>query len=118
MPYKDPEKRRKASQQSMQRKRQGLTSPKDVNPEELTREDTSRNHQLSTITPEGLSTAIPTDYGKPGCACLSCRANRASGNRHVINHGSYKPASRLGPKEINRVALPGDVDYSGVARMP
>ena len=65
----------------------------------------------------GESTTLPpiTNYGNTGCACLHCAQNKGNGNRSVINHDRYKPIGELGPKEINRVSLPGDPDYAGVA---
>ena len=55
--------------------------------------------------------AIP-NYGEANCECKMCRVN---GNKHIINHGTYKPAKQLQSKELNRVTLPGDVDYEGAA---
>ena len=57
--------------------------------------------------------SIP-NFGQPDCECMHCRQNRRQGNHHIINHGPYKPASALSQKELNRVSLPGDVDYVGV----
>jgi len=42
---------------------------------------------------------------------MHCQTNRMNGNRHVINHGAWKPANRLQCNELNRVSMPGDVDY-------
>ena len=47
------------------------------------------------------------------CNCLHCQTNRANGSRHSINHGPWKSAGELAANEINRVPLPGDVDYAG-----
>ena len=66
---------------------------------------------VGTITPEGVKAEVPANYGKPDCACLHCRSNRANGSRHVINHGKGKTIDQLDRNEVNRVALPGDVDY-------
>ncbi|KKL47717.1 hypothetical protein LCGC14_2332710, partial [marine sediment metagenome] len=57
--------------------------------------------------------AKPVNYGEPDCECKMCETNRANGNKHVINHGQYKRAKQLTSKELNRVTLPGDVDYEG-----
>ena len=45
-----------------------------------------------------------------------CKNNRERqpAQRKVINHGQYKRAGELASNEINRVSLPGDVDYRGV----
>ena len=60
------------------------------------------------------SVVRPANFGEPDCECMHCQTNRVNGNRHVINHGAWKPAKELGKKELNRVTLPGDVDYDGV----
>ena len=57
--------------------------------------------------------SIP-NYGQSDCQCRHCRTNRTNGGKHIINHGSYKTASQLAERELNRVSLPGDPDYTGV----
>jgi hypothetical protein len=71
-----------------------------------------RTNQVLRIqdTPEF---SIP-NFGQPDCECMHCRQNRRQGSHHILNHGPHKPASELSPNELNRVALPGDVDYTGV----
>ena len=54
----------------------------------------------------------PEGFGQADCQCQHCRNNRAGGSKHIINHGKYKTAAELGANELNRVSLPGDVDYS------
>ncbi len=54
------------------------------------------------------------NYGQPNCCCQHCQTNRANNNKHIINHGAYKRSHELGENELNRVALPGDVDFEGV----
>ena len=73
----------------------------------------SRTVTDETVTDETVT--LPDSYGSPDCACQHCRINRANGNKHVINHGPNKPASRLAANELNRVPLPDDMDYDGVA---
>ena len=69
-----------------------------------------------TVTADELVTETkPANYGQPDCQCMHCQSNRANGSRHTINHGAYKPADELGVKELNRVSLPGDVDYVEMA---
>lgn len=63
-----------------------------------------------TITPHD---ALPSNYGLPNCACMHCQSNRVNGGKHIINHGTPKPADQLAANELNRVASPGDVDYIG-----
>ena len=53
----------------------------------------------------------PTNFGKPDCECKMCQTNRVNGNKHKINHGEPKSACELAENEVNRVTLPGDVDY-------
>ena len=70
------------------------------------------------VTASVTSTVTPsiTNFGKPDCECGHCSQNKGNGNRSIINHGAYKSAGELVPREINRVSLPGDVDYAGVAK--
>lgn len=63
---------------------------------------------------EGVSIKpTPANFGQPDCECRHCANNRNNGSRLVINHGPYKPVSELKDNEVNRVSLPGDVDYRG-----
>lgn len=59
----------------------------------------------------------PLNFGQPDCKCMTCRANKVNGNKHKVNHGPYKHAGQLARGEVNRVALPGDVDYTGVCEL-
>lgn len=63
------------------------------------------------MTPEGLAVKVPANYGLSDCTCRHCKQAKTNKSSAVINHGPYKPASELGPNEINRVSLPGDIDY-------
>ncbi len=58
-------------------------------------------------------TAIP-GYGTPDCQCKMCQG---SASPAVINHGPYTTAQQLADNGYrrNRVSLPGDVDYGGLA---
>lgn len=64
----------------------------------------------------------PANFGLPDCECKHCQsnrannANRATENKLIINHGAYKTSEQLAKNEVNRVSLPGDVDYEGVIR--
>ena len=84
---------------------------------------------LARATVKGLSVAVdsdatlahatvdkPANFGQPDCQCYMCRTNRTLGNKNAINHEAWKPANQLDDNEINRVALPGDVDYVGVCK--
>ncbi len=57
----------------------------------------------------------PANFGFPDCECKHCQYNRTYGNKFTLNHGVWKRVSKLGKLELNRVSLPGDVDYVGVA---
>ena len=57
---------------------------------------------------------LPLNYGLPDCQCRHCINNRSRPDKeqYTINHGAYKSIEKLGYNEINRVSLPGDVDYA------
>ena len=57
---------------------------------------------------------LPANFGQPNCECMHCQSKRVNKSKNIINHGPVKTAAQLGPNEINRVSLPGDVDYRGV----
>ena len=61
-----------------------------------------------------LTHGLPDNYGQEDCQCQHCNTNRINGNRHVINHG-FQSTTHRRCNELNRVTLPGDVDYNGVA---
>ena len=99
--YKDKEKQKEAQRRWVRQKRskKGSTS------------QGSTDGSTVCVIPKQL----PANYGQPNCECRHCRANASNKTNLTINHGQYKPTSQLGPKEVNRVALPGDADYTGVA---
>ncbi|MBW8042265.1 MAG: hypothetical protein FVQ85_20010 [Planctomycetes bacterium] len=113
MAYKDKTKHREASRLSMQRYRarqkalkaeaRGITQPAPVIPTEVI---------PGCETPEGIKQAVPENYGLENCTCRHCAINKRNGNKLIINHGPYKTRAELGPKEVNRVALEGDVDFT------
>ena len=72
-----------------------------------------------TVTPEGPKRKVPANYSLEDCECKHCDWNRKTGGKHALNHGEYKDCSQLADNEVNRVSLPGDVDYDGLtwARM-
>ena len=70
---------------------------------------------IQVMTPEGLRDSVPVNWGEPDCQCLHCRTNRQSGNKYRLNHGAYKLVAQLKPNEFNRVSMPGDIDYQGIA---
>ena len=60
-----------------------------------------------------LRTKLPANYGYGDCECKMCQSTRSRANGRLINHGPWKSASQLAANEVNRVVLPGDVDYEG-----
>ena len=64
-----------------------------------------------TMTPEGPKSEVPRNYGLVDCECRHCAVNRRIGIKPIINHGAYKSGNEFADNEINRVSLPGDVDY-------
>lgn len=81
--------------------------------EQIQSEQSNPGHNV--VTPEGVVGEVPANFGQPDCACLHCQANRKTGGKFIINHGPRKTFDQLGDNELNRVSLPGDVDYVGVA---
>lgn len=80
-----------------------------------------RNRTVISVTAQPTVTQLKSapaiaNFGQPDCECMHCKSNRASGGKHTINHGEYKPAHLLSKGEVNRVTLPGDVDYEGVVK--
>ena len=108
--YKDKERQKEANRLAAQRKRdkqkaEGMTETEGVTQKGMTNQGMT---QEPVVIP-----ARPENYGQPDCECQQCKTNRAKGNRHIINHGPWRPAAELRDNEINRVSLPGDVDYEG-----
>lgn len=99
--YKDKEKQREANRLAKQRQRakQGMT---------LDGYDT----EGVTVDEGALSNGtLPANFGQPDCECKHCKQARMNKSKLVINHGQYKPRDQLAANEVNRVSLPGDVDY-------
>lgn len=63
-----------------------------------------------TVTPEGPRAEVPENYGLEDCTCRHCQQTRKT--KTVLNHGPYKGVHELDENEVNRVSLPGDVDYT------
>lgn len=130
MPYKDKDKQKEANKLAAQRRRdkgmtnkgmtkQGMTQDPKVIPDVTPKAhdgsiDVRTLAQADAACGEYLTHGLPANYGQPDCECKHCRANRAHGSKHTINHGPYKPFVQLKPGEVNRVSLPGDVDYDGI----
>lgn len=58
----------------------------------------------------------PLNYGQADCACQHCKGIKMNGLKLTLNHGRYKSRAELAEHERNRVALPWDIDYEGVAQ--
>ena len=74
--------------------------------------DDTVKEDFDTVTLNSSVTVIPpvlTYTGGEGCGCGMCK-NKSD---RIINHGDYKMAGDLAEGEINRVSVPGDVDYDG-----
>ncbi len=109
MPYKDPEKQKKAMRDANKRKRQAnkkVNQP--VNPVTLNPDVNPEGYQ----TPEGIKQAVPKSYGTKQCQCMHCKQTRRRARPRIINHWARKTATELHNNEVNRVCLPGDVDYT------
>jgi hypothetical protein len=79
--------------------------------------ETELSETLSeTMTPEGLKSVVPANYGLSNCACLHCRATKSNKSDKILNHGAYKHGEQLAANELNRVSLPGDIDYVPVVK--
>ena len=113
MAYKDKETQRKAVKQATRRYREkskGITK-KVSRIGGISMGITAPHLPPERDTEEPNDKPLPANFGQDNCECRHCANNRASGNKHVLNHGPHKPASELSKGELNRVALPGDVDY-------
>ena len=114
--YKDIEKRREANREANKRYRVSRGT------KGITQDDTLKLEQKQGIT-EKVSRGItlPKNYGLPDCECVHCQQNRRMGGKFVLNHSRYMTDDELvekfretGQRWINRVSLPGDVDYVGI----
>ena len=137
MPNKSVEKHRQASKEGMQRFRAkqkalkaeaaGIAKPvtaKQAHIDSLVVIKNETAKPMPTInpfvnepgceTPAGLVQAVPVRYGMADCKCRHCKLDKG---KHKINHWAYKIAHELEKNEINRVVLPGDVDYKGAAAL-
>lgn len=121
MAYKDKERQKQANREASRRHRQrqqGITQAVDATPNE------------SGVTSEMLHPSIldefdntkvdacllPANYGQPDCECMHCQRNRTDGSNRKVNHGPAKSFHELQEhNEVNRVTLPGDVDYVDAA---
>lgn len=99
------EQKREYQKQYMANKRsnkEGLTEPENVRP-------------IEDVRPEPVRPILPDNYGQPDCQCWHCKQNSSQpkDRQVIINHGPYKTADQLAAGEVNRQALPGDIDYQG-----
>jgi len=93
------------------------TNKSDINPDKPKSDTPSRTEPKCRIGLPERTKEIP-NYGQPDCQCRHCRVLRANGQDkqgYTLNHGPYKQAGELAAYEVNRISLPGDKDYGGVA---
>ena len=109
MPYKDKDKQKAANRLAAQKRRdKGITIVKAK----------GMTNQGITVTSHGAafkpkpSTARPMNWGLIDCQCQHCQTARVNNSKNTINHGAWKSYADLADNEVNRVTLPGDVDYS------
>lgn len=57
-----------------------------------------------------------TNYGQLNCECVHCQTRRTNKSKNIISHGPWKLHDQLDKDELNRVLLPGDVDYASDKR--
>lgn len=115
--YKDKEKQKEAQKRWIAEKRAKLQK-KDVQDGSGSTNSIEPEPNIPLVEPN-LSNSecrtLPENYGLENCTCQHCQQNRRSSNKLIINHGAYKKAADLGPFEVNRQILPGDIDYVGVS---
>jgi len=72
----------------------------------------------SKMSPADLSPAVlPANYGQDNCGCMHCKQLKVINPKAKLNHSGYMTAAELEANgfDVNRVSLPGDIDYSGCA---
>src|SRR4030042_6371193 len=104
--YKDKDKQKKAAKERARRYRERQKGVTDVTPRVTPKAESVTPEVIPVVTPN-----LPANFGQPDCQCKHCQNTRASGSKFILNHGPYKRASELAGNELNRVSLPGDVDY-------
>jgi hypothetical protein len=101
------------------RQKQALEQESDA-PEQSTSD--ANVLDLSNVPPENDTKLDPKDvrpinYGTDDCTCLHCQQLKTNGVKGKLNHGVPMFAAQLRDAGYiaNRVSLPGDIDYKGVA---
>jgi hypothetical protein len=77
------------------------------NPDTSTRTNPTRTVNPDTTSNPGVCT--------PELPCQHCLMKTVNGSKKIINHGPHIDFDDMPPNTVNRVALPGDADYTGVA---
>jgi len=73
---------------------------------------TANRNKCNSVTDNSVKVVTDNPYpGGPDCGCRHCANVRASGSGHILNHGLHKTTYELSQGELNRVSLPGDIDY-------
>ncbi len=109
-------------QKALQRERTKRYRAKSVTCNGVTPSITSKLEDDIALCDSGYNAAVdlglvdkPANFGEPDCMCKMCIGNRANSKPSILNHGAWKRCENLATNELNRVPLPGDVDYVGVA---
>lgn len=66
------------------------------------------------VTVDDVTADKPANFGESNCDCWHCK--KVKGSVYTLNHGPHKSSQELAIHELNRVSLPGDVDYDGVCQ--
>jgi hypothetical protein len=97
--------------------KQGLeNAPESATIDELRTDDTQ--HRTDLTPDKGTSnTEQILNWAQPDCQCKHCRNVHKTRPEARLNHGSYMTAAELEQNgyKYNRVSLPGDKDYKGIA---
>jgi len=72
---------------------------------------TDKVGQTNPDTEVGQANPDILNYGQKDCQCMHCQQNRRGNLKLIVNHGNYKRLGELLQGEVNRVSLPGDIDY-------
>ena len=90
-----------------------VTSPfkDDIGPKP-TVTDVGKN-DIAILQASGDVHMKPATYGQADCQCMHCKTNRVNGTKlNIIHDRSPNKTSQ----DVQRVSLPGDVDYDGVCK--
>ncbi len=107
--------RRRQQRYRDQKRNAAVTKERNVTGKNVTLSDSALREPITLPEMPKSPAMLPASFGQPDCTCQHCSNNRRNGIRKILNHGPTKTKSELAKNELNRVSLPGDVDYKGVA---